>query len=275
MTSPETPEERARRVAHELLGRNAISGNTCNGHAVVLQEICDCLTAYVLESEREKEALTAEREKLRGAVEGEVKAHAASLAASIAYERRAVRAEDERDAALRDLAAARAELDVALVHEREYRAVSLDMEQRWKTAERDLSTLKERTFPVLQAPPGAPTRVPWPFLAPFEGNAKRNHDQDLEKLASRGGLGVAEMIAVVEGKRLREMDRDEVALPRLLAALQAFEEKRNGVELLRASNAELRGLLREAKRGWQSGVLDFHAFFERPDVIAACKEPGT
>ena len=134
----------------------------------------------------------------------------------------------ERDAAVRDLSAVREEL----------------------------GRLRARTFPVLQAPLGAPTRVPWAFLAPFEGNAKRNHDQDLEKLASRGGLGVAEMMAVVEGKRLREMDSDEVALPRLLAALRAFEDKQSGLTtaLARAERAErdlsaLRRRLEEAAAG--------------------------
>ena len=67
----------------------------------------------------------------------------------------------------------------------------------------------ERMFPVLAGGDGKeygklgmPRSVPWRLLAPHEEQAKRNHDQDLERLASRGGLGPLEMRAIVEGRRL-------------------------------------------------------------------------
>jgi hypothetical protein len=158
-------------------------------------------------------------------------------------------------------------------------------------AERDLAALRRRVgeaarmFPVLQAPRGAPTRVPWALLAPFEGHAIRNHDQDLETLARRGGLSVAEMVAVIEGKRLREMERsDEAALPRLLAALDVFSKTHGELAAQRAAAGELRGMLREAvelitTKAVNVATVDvgrLQAFTKRPDVLAATKEePGT
>lgn len=85
-----------------------------------------------------------------------------------------------------------------------------------------------RMFPVHRdgRHPTSPKSVPWAFLAPHEEQAKRNHDQSLQRLAERGGLGEAEMVAVVEGKRwweVRHLSDAEVAtrLNELLAAWRA------------------------------------------------------
>jgi len=88
----------------------------------------------------------------------------------------------------------------------------------------------ERMFPVLWqwrnwdqeravVAAGCPRNVPWRLLAPHEQQALRNHDQSLEKLASRGGLGPSEMVAVIEGRGLSwVLKADEVAcVTRLLA----------------------------------------------------------
>jgi hypothetical protein len=81
-----------------------------------------------------------------------------------------------------------------------------------------------RVFPILSARPGDPCSIPWAMLAPHEAQAIQNHDQDLAKLASRGGLGVAEAVAVLEGRSLREVrgmgDADAVA--RLTALVDAW-----------------------------------------------------
>jgi hypothetical protein len=60
--------------------------------------------------------------------------------------------------------------------------------------------------------------VPWELLVPFEGRAIANHEQSLERLAARGGLGVVEMIAVLENKNYLHVPwkSDEAAVPRLL-----------------------------------------------------------
>lgn len=75
----------------------------------------------------------------------------------------------------------------------------------------------EQRFPVLsdhverKAHPSWPRSVPWSFLAPHEERAKQNHDQSLERLAARGGLGLDEMAAIVEDRKWRRMTEDEVA----------------------------------------------------------------
>lgn len=67
------------------------------------------------------------------------------------------------------------------------------------------------TFPVLgakrrDAVPGTPVSVPWALLAPHEAQAERNHYQSLRRLAERGGLSPAEMVAVLEDRPWRNMD---------------------------------------------------------------------
>jgi len=67
-----------------------------------------------------------------------------------------------------------------------------------------------RMFPVLRDHLGneydrlgCPRAVPWSVLAPHEEWAHRNHGQSLETLASRGGLGIQEIAAIVTGVSLR------------------------------------------------------------------------
>lgn len=52
-----------------------------------------------------------------------------------------------------------------------------------------------------------PSSIPWSVIAPHEHQALRNHDQTLERLAERGGLGPTELLAVLTGKRFRDVDR--------------------------------------------------------------------
>lgn len=58
----------------------------------------------------------------------------------------------------------------------------------------------ERRFRIMDGLPS----IPWSAIAPYEDNAKANHDQSLERLNERGGLEVCELWAVVHGKRVRE-----------------------------------------------------------------------
>jgi len=56
----------------------------------------------------------------------------------------------------------------------------------------------ERMFPIMGERVGerlAP--IPWSVIAPHEAQARRNHDQSLERLAERGGLDPTEAIAVL------------------------------------------------------------------------------
>lgn len=59
----------------------------------------------------------------------------------------------------------------------------------------------ERAFPLL----GYRLSIPWSALEPHEHVAIRNHGQDLEKLASRGGLSPLEAVAVIQGLYPREV----------------------------------------------------------------------
>lgn len=47
--------------------------------------------------------------------------------------------------------------------------------------------------------------VPWEMMAPHERQADLNHSQTLKRLAERGGLSPTEAIAVIEGKRWRDL----------------------------------------------------------------------
>lgn len=69
----------------------------------------------------------------------------------------------------------------------------------------------ERQFPVLGAGRSKVgfSSVPWGFLAPHEARAQANHHQSLNRLAERGGLCPAEMLAVVENLAWHEVEKLE------------------------------------------------------------------
>lgn len=79
---------------------------------------------------------------------------------------------------------------------------------------------------------GCPRVVPWDFVEPHEEQALRNHDQTVQRLAERGGLGVAEMVGVVTGRGLgwvfRQHDEDQVE--ELLKLLTEWQERRKQLE---------------------------------------------
>jgi hypothetical protein len=77
----------------------------------------------------------------------------------------------------------------------------------------------ERMFPVLWGGDrkryealGIPREVPWAMLAPHEAQAIANHSQRLQRLAERGGLGVDEMVLVLEGRSIAELFRQRPPL---------------------------------------------------------------
>ena len=79
-----------------------------------------------------------------------------------------------------------------------------------------MSTL--RMFPIQAYDcPGSPSSIPWAMLD--DGWAQHNHGgQNLEHLASRGGLGPCEAIAIIERRPWRKMDD---AGPKLAALVKA------------------------------------------------------
>jgi hypothetical protein len=82
--------------------------------------------------------------------------------------------------------------------------------------------------PHSQFPTKSPIReVPWDFIAPHEKQAMRNHDQTLERLAERGGLSPAEMLAAVSGQNgiwiMEKSDQD--AYWELLGMVKVWHQK--------------------------------------------------
>jgi hypothetical protein len=78
------------------------------------------------------------------------------------------------------------------------------LRQRLTAVERERDEAKRRVFPIM----GGPT-IPWALIAPHERQALQNHgNQSLEKLASRGGLGCCEAVAILEDRQWRAMDKD-------------------------------------------------------------------
>jgi len=66
--------------------------------------------------------------------------------------------------------------------------------------------------------------VPWAMLAEHEPQALSKHGQTLERLASRGGLGPDEAMAILDGRRWQRMDEDE-AREKLKARVAEWEAK--------------------------------------------------
>ena len=63
------------------------------------------------------------------------------------------------------------------------------------------------------------------IIEEHEAQCKRNHDQTVQRLAERGGLGADEMCAVVEDRRWHRMSRED-ATERLVELLEAWLSKR-------------------------------------------------
>lgn len=82
------------------------------------------------------------------------------------------------------------------------------------------------TMPILGSAPrgGQPIRITWIPVAADHGQAGRNHGQSLETLASRGGLGWAELLAVLEHRRWTRVP-DAEAERRVRALLAPPETK--------------------------------------------------
>ena len=124
-----------------------------------------------------------------------------------------------------------------------------------------------KVFPVLEhdRPRGepkytGPRSVPWDFIAEHEAQCKVNHDQTVQRLAERGGLGADEMCAVVEDRRWHRMSLED-ATERLVELLEAWLSKRGAdyargrADALRDAVAVLRKCSEGQPRdGWMFGV---------------------
>jgi hypothetical protein len=60
-----------------------------------------------------------------------------------------------------------------------------------------------RRFPIHSSDHGLLDSVPWELVAPHEAQARINHGQSLDELASRGGLGLTELAFILMNERWR------------------------------------------------------------------------
>ena len=78
-----------------------------------------------------------------------------------------------------------------------------------------------RRFPIMGG-----GSIPWHLIARHEEQAKANHDQSLERLASRGGLDQSEAIWVLSDQRWRATSIPKEDRQRLLDELLVKEAAR-------------------------------------------------
>jgi hypothetical protein len=111
----------------------------------------------------------------------------------------------------------------------------LSMARRAAKAEGELATLRARRFPELCGT--GPRSVPWSMVEPFELQAQDNHQQSLQRLAERGGLSPAELMAVLRGEQWhkRQFLTDEDAAVELARLTKEHESER---DTLRAELSE-------------------------------------
>jgi hypothetical protein len=69
--------------------------------------------------------------------------------------------------------------------------------------------MSERLFPIHSIHRNYLLGVEWQIVEPHEAQAVKNHRQTLEVLASRGGLSLCELAAVLEDRPWREQDVTE------------------------------------------------------------------
>lgn len=88
--------------------------------------------------------------------------------------------------------------------------------------------MNERQFPLLFSRsrdlPDLKS-IPYEMIEPHEAQAKRNHDQTLQRLAARGGLSPSEACAVLLDRRFQMMPEQE-AIDQLKQMIAAFREKK-------------------------------------------------
>ena len=56
-----------------------------------------------------------------------------------------------------------------------------------------------------------PARIPWEMMEPHAEQARRNHNQSLERLKQRGGLSTCEALAIMDDRDWAKMDSREAA----------------------------------------------------------------
>ncbi len=69
-----------------------------------------------------------------------------------------------------------------------------------------------------------PLKIPWEMISSHDKQAKANHDQDLEKLQSRGGVSACEALAILDERPWKRMDENE-AHDELIKRITQYENQ--------------------------------------------------
>lgn len=108
-----------------------------------------------------------------------------------------------------------------------------------------------RNFPIQNGPD-----VPWSMMEAARGQAMRNHDQTLERLAERGGLSCYEAVCALESKKLYRNGydfKDDTFFRAKLADLVKADQT-NRIAKLEAEVERLRGEAHKAREAVRSLV---------------------
>lgn len=84
--------------------------------------------------------------------------------------------------------------------------------------------MEEDRFPIMLDYSHGKWYLPMSLFRPHEEQARRNHDQTLDRLRERGGLSPCEALAVLEDRPWRRIDRDRndvTAMVKLVALATA------------------------------------------------------
>ena len=73
-----------------------------------------------------------------------------------------------------------------------------------------------------------PTSVPWGFIEQYRNTAKKMHGQTIERLAERGGLSPAEMMAVTNNNMAWWSEPEETAVKALKNAVAEYKMEASG-----------------------------------------------
>jgi hypothetical protein len=114
--------------------------------------------------------------------------------------------------------------------------------------------------------------VPWAMLEPHEDQAQRNHGQSLERLAERGGLGVCEMLFILDNKPLN------FALGSMTDTPEKVAELKRRVESFEAASSTTKSSLndpRDARIDALEAALRGLVDALPRCLVTACSAPAT
>ena len=109
---------------------------------------------------------------------------------------------------------------------------------------------EQRLFPVQGGP-----SIPWHLIAPWEEQAKRNHDQTLERLAERGGLDTNEAYCVMRGWSFIKIDDAAERLIALISVRSVNVRAEQAESALLACQAREAELVEAIKIGVKEAIL--------------------